>query len=67
MGQTGKIQKARREDLMLEGRLPLAITKMAIPSIIASLITSIYNLADAYFVSGLGEGSAAARIIAPFS
>ena len=60
MADTDKQRQLLRENMMLEGSLPRVITKMALPSIISFLITSIYNLADTYFVSGLGEGAQAA-------
>ena len=46
--------------MMLRDPLPRVITKMAVPSIISFLITSIYNLADTYFVSSLGTNATAA-------
>ena len=55
-----KEKQLQREDMMLRGSLPRVITKMALPSIISFLITSIYNIADAYFVSDLGESAQAA-------
>lgn len=60
MEQTDRARQTQREDLMLRGSLPQVITKMAVPSIISFLITSIYNLADTFFVSGLGESATAA-------
>ena len=60
MALTEKEQQRQREDMMLNGSLPKVITKMALPSIISFLITSIYNLADTYFVSDLGESAQAA-------
>lgn len=53
-------QQTQREQMMLLEPLPRVITKMAVPSIVAFLITSIYNLADTFFVSGLGESATAA-------
>ncbi len=53
-------QQVQREQMMLSQPLPKVIVKMAIPSIVAFLITSIYNLADTYFVSSLGESATAA-------
>ena len=50
----------KREQMMLLEPLPRVITRMAVPSIVAFLITSIYNLADTFFVSGLGESATAA-------
>ena len=42
------------------------ITKLAIPTIISMLITSLYNMADTFFVSQLGtEASAAVGIVFP--
>lgn len=55
-----KERQRQREDMMLKAPLPRVITKMALPSIISFLITSIYNLADTYFVSDLGESAQAA-------
>lgn len=52
--------QTRREQMMLLDSLPKVITKMAVSSIIGFLITSIYNLADTFFVSGLGESATAA-------
>lgn len=49
-----------RKTMMLEEPLPKVIAKMAVPSIVAFLITSIYNLADTYFVSSLGTEATAA-------
>ena len=52
--------QTQRERMMLSEPLPKTIAKMAVPSIIAFLITAIYNLADTFFVSGLGESATAA-------
>ena len=60
MPDVGKNQQSLREQMMLQEPLPKVITKMAIPSIVGFLITSIYNLADTFFVSGLGESATAA-------
>ncbi|MBD5163061.1 MAG: MATE family efflux transporter [Oscillibacter sp.] len=49
-----------RKNMMLTEPLPKIITKMAAPSIVSFLITSIYNLADTYFVSSLGTNAMAA-------
>ena len=49
-----------RKTMMLKEPLPKVITKMAVPSIIAFLINSIYNLADTFFVSALGTNATAA-------
>lgn len=49
-----------RRRLMLDTPIPRLILKMAFPTIVAMLITSIYNLADTYFVSFLGTSATAA-------
>lgn len=56
----GRERQNSREAMMLTDPLPRVIAKMAAPSIIAFLITSIYNLADTYFVSSLGTEATAA-------
>ena len=52
-------QEARRQ-LMLTQPVGSVIFKMAIPTIVAFLIQSIYSLADTYFVSSLGSSATAA-------
>ncbi len=49
-----------RKTKMLTEPIPKIITSMAVPSIIAFLINSIYSMADTYFVSGLGINATAA-------
>ncbi len=53
-------QQEQRRLMMLNEPIPRVILKMAIPTIVAFLINSIYSLADTYFVSGLGEAATAA-------
>ncbi len=60
MKRDNTLQQERRRDLMLNAPVGSVILKMAIPTIIAFLINSIYSLADTYFVSGLGEEATAA-------
>ena len=60
MKEIEKEKQEYRKTMMLEEPLPKVITKMAVPSIISFLITSIYNLADTYFVSSLGTNATAA-------
>lgn len=55
-----KEKQEHRKTMMLTEPLPRVITKMAVPSIISFLITSIYNLADTFFVSSLGTNATAA-------
>ena len=52
-------QEARR-NMMLNEPISRIIPKMAIPTIVAFLINSIYSLADTYFVSSLGTNATAA-------
>ena len=49
-----------RQLMMLNEPIRRIIPKMAVPTIIAFLITTIYSLADTYFVSSLGESATAA-------
>jgi len=52
-------QEARRA-MMLNEPIYKVVPKMAIPTIVAFLINSIYSLADTYFVSSLGTNATAA-------
>lgn len=49
-----------RENMMLHEPMHKVIPGMAVPTIVSFLITSIYNLADTYFVSSLGTNATAA-------
>ncbi len=60
MSEDKNQKQDERSAMMLMQPLPKVITKMAVPSIISFIITSIYNLADTYFVSSLGESATAA-------
>ena len=53
-------QQPNRETMMLTTPMSRLIPKMAIPTIVAFLINSIYSLADTYFVSALGTNATAA-------
>lgn len=56
-----KAQSAnKRSEMMLNEPISKLIPKMAIPTIVAFLINSIYSLADTYFVSSLGTNATAA-------
>ena len=50
----------QRRNMMLNEPISRVIPKMAIPTIVAFLINSIYSLADTYFVSSLGTNATAA-------
>ena len=59
MGKHAQSQEQRR-NMMLNEPISRIIPKMAIPTIVAFLINSIYSLADTYFVSSLGTNATAA-------
>ena len=49
-----------RTQMMLQDPINKVIPKLAVPTIISMLITSIYNMADTYFVSQLGTSASGA-------
>ncbi len=59
MSTKGTDQQKRRM-MMLNEPVSRVIPKLAIPTIVAFLINSIYSLADTYFVSSLGTNATAA-------
>ncbi len=59
MSNKAQSQEQRR-NMMLNEPVSKVIPKMAIPTIVAFLINSIYSLADTYFVSSLGTNATAA-------
>jgi len=60
MAKPNPQQAENRKAMMLTQPISRVIPKMAIPTIVAFLITSIYSLADTYFVSSLGTNATAA-------
>ena len=60
MSQNDTITNVPRDNKLLTSPISRLIPEMAIPTIIAFLINSIYSLADTYFVSGLGTEATAA-------
>ena len=60
MTEADRARQDSCKTMMLEAPLPSVIARMAVPSIVSFLITSIYNLADTYFVSSLGTEATAA-------
>ena len=60
MDVKGADKQQDRKLMMLNEPIQRVIPKMAIPTIVAFLITSIYSLADTYFVSSLGTNATAA-------
>ena len=59
MSKQAQSQQQRRS-MMVNEPVSRIIPKMAIPTIVAFLINSIYSLADTYFVSSLGTNATAA-------
>ena len=59
MSKHAQSQEQRR-NMMLNDPISRIIPKMAIPTIVAFLINSIYSLADTFFVSSLGTNATAA-------
>ncbi len=57
--KAGPSQESRRL-MMLNDPISRVIPKMAVPTIVAFLINSIYSMADTYFVSSLGTNATAA-------
>ncbi|MCD8325675.1 MAG: polysaccharide biosynthesis C-terminal domain-containing protein, partial [Lachnospiraceae bacterium] len=51
---------ASRNEQMLNSPVEVIIPKLAVPTIISMLITSIYNMADTFFVSQLGTSASGA-------
>ena len=45
---------------MIEEPIPRLILRLGIPTTISMLVTSIYNMADTYFVGGLGDSESGA-------
>ena len=60
MDAKGEKKQQDRKLMMLNEPIHRVIPKMAIPTIVAFLINSIYSLADTYFVSSLGTNATAA-------
>ena len=55
----GNIKEAKKQ-MMLTENIKTLILRMAVPTIMAQLITTVYNLVDTYFVSTLGTNATAA-------
>lgn len=47
---------------MTEDKIPKLVVSLAIPTVISMLITSLYNMADTYFVGLLGSASATGAV-----
>lgn len=59
-GQDGQAGSHTRFSAMLEAPIPGLITRLAVPTIISMLVSSIYNMADTFFVSQLGTSASGA-------
>ncbi len=53
-------QKETRDESMLHDPIERLIPRLAVPTIISMLITSVYNMADTFFVSQLGTSASGA-------
>ena len=60
MDEKQKLARENRRKMMLEDPMLKVIPKVAVPMIISTLIDSLYNLADTFFVSQLGKTATAA-------
>ena len=49
------MENLEKTKLFEETPIPKAVMSMTVPTIISSLVTVIYNLADTYFVGMLGN------------
>lgn len=56
---TAEERQQRKYEQMVEGPLPGLIISLALPMIASNLVTSIYNMADTYFVGRLNDISSA--------
>ena len=43
------------ETILSKAPIPKAVAAMAIPSVISSLVTVVYNMADTFFVGQTGD------------
>ena len=55
-----EIERKEHYKMMTETPVPRLIWRLAIPTIISMLVSSIYNTADTFFVSQLGTSAAGA-------
>ena len=60
MSDAQALAREKRRQMMLEEPMIRVIPKVAIPMIISSVIDSLYNLADTFFVSQIGTSATAA-------
>jgi putative MATE family efflux protein len=60
MNDAVKARSEQRRTFMLEGNLIKVIFVTALPQVVTMLIDSLYNLADTFFVSSIGDAAIAA-------
>ena len=48
--------------MMTQTPIPRLITRMAVPGVISMLVTSLYNMADTFFIGRLNNTSATGAI-----
>ena len=60
MDERQALAREKRRQMMLEDPMRRVIPKVAVPMIVSTLIDSLYNLADTFFVSQLGKSATAA-------
>lgn len=56
----GRDSKKTRNEMMLNDPIEKVIPRLAVPTVISMLITSIYNMADTFFVSQIGTSASGA-------
>ena len=54
------MEKQSKYEMMTQGKIPAIVSRLALPSIVSVLITSIYNLADTAFVGKISTQATAA-------
>lgn len=54
--------KYTKEELMGSAKISTAVAKMAVPSVISSLVTVFYNMADTFFVGQTGDSLEVAAV-----
>jgi putative MATE family efflux protein len=64
MRKKGEADPQERYTRMTTAPVPKLIVSMAIPAICSQIVTSLYNFADTYFISGIGTSATAAPGIA---
>lgn len=58
----GETERERRQFAkMTKTPIPKLVVMLGIPTMLNMMVSSLYNLADTYFVSGLGESATGAR------